>query len=77
VAAVLKGFTQQFVPWSCDVGNGVVFRGGQMPRTGKPVLHFAHGNGFSGLVYRELLARLEQDTWRGRTTLRLNVVDAR
>jgi len=54
----LKGFTQQFVPWSCDVGNGVVFRGGQMPRTGKPVLHFAHGNGFSGLVYRELLARL-------------------
>jgi pimeloyl-ACP methyl ester carboxylesterase len=39
-------------PWECVTSSGLVWRGYQTPITGKPVLHFVHGNGFNGMVYK-------------------------
>jgi pimeloyl-ACP methyl ester carboxylesterase len=40
---------------------GVTLRGWHTPATGKPLLHFLHGNGFCGRTYEPLLAALAAD----------------
>ncbi|OZG72207.1 hypothetical protein BTA51_17125 [Hahella sp. CCB-MM4] len=46
------------VPWEFPVDSEVTLRGWRSAPTGKPVIHFMHGNGFSGLTYWPLLSRL-------------------
>ena len=47
------------IPWSHAPGGGVpTLRGWRSPPSGKPVLHFLHGNGLCGRTYDPMLARL-------------------
>lgn len=41
--------------------TGTVLRGWRSPPSGKPLLHFLHGNGFCGRVYEPMLALLAAD----------------
>lgn len=45
-------------PWHYTTSRGITLRGANTPLTGKPVVHFLHGTGFSGLTYWPLLRRL-------------------
>ena len=54
----VSGFIRGLVPWTYDVSGGFKLRGHFTPPSGKPVLHFLHGNGFNGLVYEKFLAPL-------------------
>ncbi len=45
-------------PWEHKTGSGLVLRGYETPITGKPIVHFVHGNGFNGLVYLPMLRYL-------------------
>ncbi|WP_020408122.1 alpha/beta fold hydrolase [Hahella ganghwensis] len=45
-------------PWEYAVNPEVTLRGWRSKPTGKPVIHFMHGNGYSGLTYWPLLSRL-------------------
>lgn len=45
-------------PWSYKTSTGLVLRGYETPITGKPIVHFVHGNGFNGLVYLPMLRYL-------------------
>ena len=47
-------------PWQYDVSGGFTLRGYFTPPTGKPVIHFLHGNGFNGLIYEKFLAPLQK-----------------
>lgn len=49
------------IPWEFNVKPGFALRGFHSQPTGKPVLHFIHGNGFCGLTYEHLLAELQPD----------------
>lgn len=44
--------------WSTPTSAGHRVSGWMSPPSGKPVLHFIHGNGYCGLVYQPLLSRL-------------------
>lgn len=48
------------IPWEKKV-SGTVLRGHYSPPSGKPVIHFLHGNGFTGLVYWPFLKSLTDD----------------
>lgn len=48
-------------PWTHDSSAGLTLRGSHTPPSGKPVLHFVHGNGFCGRTYEPLLALLASD----------------
>ncbi len=48
-------------PWQYEVSGGFVVRGVYSEPTGKPVLHFIHGNGFCGLTYEKMLAELQDE----------------
>jgi pimeloyl-ACP methyl ester carboxylesterase len=50
----------QLQPWSYRVSGGFVVRGMHSRPTGRPVLHFLHGNGYCGMVYRALLEPLSE-----------------
>ena len=45
-------------PWEFKTSADLVLRGHQSPLTGKPIVHFVHGNGFSVLTYLPLLRYL-------------------
>lgn len=47
--------------WEYPLKTGFVLRGYYTPPSGKPLLHFIHGNGFCGLTYEHLLAELQRD----------------
>lgn len=47
--------------WSYHTSAGITLRGWHSPPTGKPVLHFLHGNGLSTRVYTPLLELLSAD----------------
>lgn len=47
--------------WSYRTSAQFTLRGWHSPPSGKPVLHFLHGNGFCGRVYEPLLERLSAD----------------
>ncbi|NES11605.1 alpha/beta hydrolase, partial [Pseudomonas laurentiana] len=55
----------RLVPWSYPSSAGFTLRGWCSPPTGKPLLHFLHGTGFCGLVYRPMLEVLSEsfDLW--------------
>lgn len=55
----------QLVPWAHPNSAGFVSRGWHSPPTGKPVLHFLHGNGFCTRSYEPLLELLSVhfDLW--------------
>ena len=44
--------------WEYKLSVGYTVRGYHTEVTGKPVIHFVHGNGYCGLVYEELLRPL-------------------
>ncbi|MBI1907681.1 MAG: alpha/beta hydrolase [Rhodocyclales bacterium] len=48
-------------PWSHPSSAGLTLRGSHTPPSGKPVLHFVHGNGFCGRTYEPLLELLGGD----------------
>jgi len=47
--------------WEYQLKPGLLLRGYYTPPSGKPLLHFIHGNGFCGLTYEHLLAELQPD----------------
>ncbi|VEE18112.1 alpha/beta fold hydrolase [Ectopseudomonas mendocina] len=49
------------LPWSHDTSAGFTLRGWHTPPSGKPLLHFLHGNGYCGRVYTPMLAVLAED----------------
>jgi pimeloyl-ACP methyl ester carboxylesterase len=49
------------LPWSHPSSAGFTLRGWHTPPSGKPVLHFLHGNGYCGRVYEPMLALLAKD----------------
>jgi len=53
--------TPQLEPWSFQIDAGFSLRGWRSKWTGKPVIHFLHGNGFCGLTYQPLLEILAKD----------------
>ncbi|MCM2320501.1 MAG: alpha/beta hydrolase [Pseudomonas sp.] len=48
-------------PWSHPTSAGFTLRGWYSAPSGKPLLHFLHGNGFCGRTYEPLLALLSRD----------------
>ena len=48
-------------PWSYTTSAQITLRGWHSIPSGKPVLHFLHGNGFCGRVYTPLLEYLSAD----------------
>lgn len=53
--------SRQLIPWAYTSKLGITVRGVHSQPTGKPVLHFLHGNGFCGLTYQPMLAQLAND----------------
>ncbi|MFA7894136.1 alpha/beta fold hydrolase [Pseudomonas putida] len=55
----------QLIPWSHDCSEGFTLRGWRSEPTGRPLLHFLHGNGFCSLAYQPLLMQLGHhfDLW--------------
>jgi len=50
-----------FEPWSFQIKTDFTLSGWRTRFTGKPVIVFFHGNGFSGLTYRPMLDALAED----------------
>lgn len=48
-------------PWSFQIKENFTMRGWRTQWRNKPVLHFLHGNGFSGLTYSPMLQSLMDD----------------
>ena len=48
-------------PWSFQLKSGFSLRGWRSRWSGKPVIHFLHGNGFCGLTYQPMLEILAKD----------------
>lgn len=55
----------QLIPWSHESSEGFTLRGWRSPASGRPLLHFLHGNGFCCLAYQPLLMHLGEhfDLW--------------
>lgn len=55
----------QLFPWSHPTSAGFTLTGWHSAPSGKPVLHFLHGNGFCGLTYEPMLQVLSAhyDLW--------------
>ncbi|MHC6225340.1 alpha/beta fold hydrolase [Pseudomonas sp. X10] len=55
----------QLIPWSHDCSEGFTLRGWRSPASGRPLLHFLHGNGFCSLAYQPMLMHLGEhfDLW--------------
>ena len=55
----------QLIPWSHECSDGFTLRGWRSPASGKPLLHFLHGNGFCCLAYEPMLMCLGEhfDLW--------------
>lgn len=53
------------LPWSHPTSAGFTLSGWHTPPSGKPLLHFLHGNGFCGRTYEPMLADLAEhfDLW--------------
>ena len=48
------------LPWSHPTSAGFTLSGWHTPPSGKPLLHFLHGNGFCGRTYEPMLAVLDE-----------------
>lgn len=55
----------QLIPWSHESSEGFTLRGWRSPASGRPLLHFLHGNGFCSLAYQPMLMTLGEhfDLW--------------
>lgn len=55
----------QLIPWSHPTSAGFTLRGWHSAPSGRPLLHFLHGNGFCGRTYEPMLSRLAEhfDLW--------------
>ncbi|QXH58880.1 alpha/beta fold hydrolase [Pseudomonas maumuensis] len=55
----------ELIPWSHECAEGFTLRGWRTPASGRPLLHFLHGNGFCSLAYQPMLMRLGEhfDLW--------------
>lgn len=55
----------KLIPWSHTAREGFTLRGWHSPASGKPLLHFIHGNGFCGRTYEPMLQPLAKhfDLW--------------
>lgn len=51
----------QLIAWSHSCSAGFTLRGWHSEPSGKPLLHFLHGNGFCTRAYEPMLKRLAQD----------------
>ncbi|HSC83266.1 MAG TPA: alpha/beta hydrolase [Pseudomonas sp.] len=53
------------IPWSHPTSAGFTLTGWHSAPSGKPLLHFLHGNGFCGRTYEPMLAALAEhfDLW--------------
>lgn len=51
----------QLLPWSHNTRAGFTLRGWHSPPSGKPLLHFLHGNGFCTRSYEPMLEHLAAD----------------
>lgn len=51
----------QLTPWQHTTPEGFTLRGWHSRPSGKPLLHFLHGNGFCGRVYEPMLQHLAAD----------------
>lgn len=51
----------QLLSWSHPCSASFTLRGWHSPPSGKPVLHFLHGNGYCSRVYEPLLSHLSAD----------------
>lgn len=49
------------LPWSHDCSAGFTLRGWHSQPSGKPLLHFIHGNGFCTRTYEPMLSLLAED----------------
>lgn len=49
------------LPWAYSTCAQITLRGWHSTHSGKPVLHFLHGNGFCGRVYEPMLEHLSAD----------------
>lgn len=49
------------ISWSHPCSAGFTLRGEHSAPSGKPVIHFLHGNGYCGRVYWPMLQRLQAD----------------
>ncbi len=49
------------IPWAYPASAGFTIRGEHSVPSGKPVLHFLHGNGYCGRTYWPMLRRLSAD----------------
>ncbi len=54
----MKGLEDELRPWTCSVDRRIALRGWEDPNPSKPLVHFLHGNGFSGLSYAPFLSEL-------------------
>ncbi|MGC5700789.1 alpha/beta hydrolase [Pseudomonas sp. NFXW11] len=55
----------QLLPWSHPCPEGFTLRGLRSAPSGKPLLHFLHGNGFCSMAYQPMLELLAEsfDLW--------------
>lgn len=55
----------QLIPWSHPTSVGFTLRGWHSAPSGRPLLHFLHGNGFCGRTYEPMLRQLAEhfDLW--------------
>lgn len=55
----------ELIPWTHDCAEHFTLRGWRSPASGKPLLHFLHGNGFCALAYQPMLELLAThfDLW--------------
>jgi len=49
------------IPWEYQTGSGMTLRGHYTEPSGKPMIHFIHGNGFCGLTFENLLSHFQAD----------------
>lgn len=49
------------IPWEYETDSGMTLRGYHTEPSGKPVIHFIHGNGFCGLTFEVLLSHFQRD----------------
>lgn len=55
----------QLIAWAYDTRDGFTLRGWHTPPSGKPLIHFIHGNGFCARAYEPMLRALSKhfDLW--------------
>lgn len=56
----ITNLKDMLIPWERRLASGLILKGWRSRPTGKPVIHFTHGNGLCCLAYEPFLAQLVQ-----------------